>query len=195
MDGKYRYETGTNDLNPQFKSYIETGVNGYAKWNTAVSNLNRTPRLIDIYGKDNELFKAYPQLKSIEVELVSDKELGAKGAADIKENKIYINSKVANENSAIVPSILEHEVQHFIQEYEGFAKGGNQEGIKINQTKFKDKELIIIKKGIDYYFKTQKEKKLKKIIERFYRISRISRMNNQIYWIKKLFNIKLSDCT
>ncbi|WP_270971895.1 PBECR2 nuclease fold domain-containing protein [Campylobacter upsaliensis] len=69
--------------------------------------------------KDEELFKAYPQLRHMRV--IEDKRLGAGvyGAYDPNSKSIYIK----NLQSKTAKTSLYHEIQHAIQDIEGFAYG------------------------------------------------------------------------
>jgi hypothetical protein len=92
-------------------------------------------KLSDIYD-DEELYAAYPALRDIDLYFTYDMpELGSYS----KENGIQINAKlVLREKEVIngtgdefyqaeINSVIIHEVQHAIQEIEGFARGGNLE--------------------------------------------------------------------
>jgi hypothetical protein len=63
-----------------------------------------------------ELFEAYPELKNLRV--IADKNYEDAGAV-FTQGTIKMGPKAAKD-----PGILMHEVQHWIQEYEGFARGG-----------------------------------------------------------------------
>ncbi len=74
------------------------------------------------YVRADELFKAYPKLRAVNVEFVN-RDASAGGSYSEKENTIYVNynSLVSSEE------VLAHEIQHAIQHIEGFARGGNVE--------------------------------------------------------------------
>ena len=91
---------------------------------------------LEAYVEDDELFKAYPELRDIRVEMVDDLQ-GAYGKfvrrrefddlisvddTDTVKGTIYL---LKNRPAAQTKSTLAHEVQHVIQVIEGFAKGGN----------------------------------------------------------------------
>lgn len=67
-----------------------------------------------------ELFKAYPFLRNIEVRNIEGKN-GLKGQFNPSDNSIYMAPAKADS----FLSTLQHEVQHAIQQHEGFARGGN----------------------------------------------------------------------
>nr|DAX80392.1 MAG TPA: Large polyvalent protein associated domain 23 [Caudoviricetes sp.] len=65
-----------------------------------------------------ELFKAYPELKDINIKKRNEKEVGKLGYYDPNEKEIVLRDLSDK-------STLMHEVQHAIQEIEDFARGGN----------------------------------------------------------------------
>ncbi len=81
-------------------------------------------RYLDDYVMDRSLFKAYPELRQVRVEMYNDpwSLVGATwyGSADL----VRINE--AKFDTQDLRSILIHEVQHAIQDIEGFARGGNE---------------------------------------------------------------------
>lgn len=115
----------------------EKGVDGKWRYETPDGNLkitgSKASDLEDIFD-DPELYKAYPQLKTIGTNIVIDG-LAIKGGSytpfqdrsgeDLFDIQPEINVR-ANELSD-VKTILIHEIQHAIQEIEGFARGGNRE--------------------------------------------------------------------
>lgn len=90
---------------------------------------------------DPTLFKAYPQLKHVEVHLSYDKDSDTKGRFGhnnlTHRQTIEINGALLNTNDE-VRSTLAHEVQHAIQHIEGFASGGNEEAAKDAQKQAKE---------------------------------------------------------
>ena len=66
-----------------------------------------------------ELFKAYPELNDITVE--RSYEAGTRGTASLNDGKIYVNERLS---TGAMEDVLTHEIQHLIQEIEGFARGG-----------------------------------------------------------------------
>ena len=80
-------------------------------------------RYLDDYLKNDELFAAYPELKQIRVELYNDPASNTGATYYEQENLIRVN-KAALEWEEF-DTILIHEVQHAIQQIEGFAMGGN----------------------------------------------------------------------
>ena len=68
-----------------------------------------------------ELFKAYPELKDIKIKKISDEKGEKLGYYDPNKKEIGINN-IGDK------STLMHEVQHAIQDIEGFAKGSGKKG-------------------------------------------------------------------
>lgn len=97
-DGKWRYETPD-----------ELDFNLKAEGNKLMDYLNAP-----------ELYAAYPELKDAKFEWFTD--ASAYGEYDGQSNTLRLNSRYALERGK---STLAHEIQHAIQEIEGFARGGN----------------------------------------------------------------------
>jgi hypothetical protein len=96
-DGKWRYEL-PGEINPNF-SKIELGVH----------------KLTDILGKDNILFKAYPDLAKTKLDFNAGRTLGSYSPM----NNTIVMSALAPE----LRQTLVHEIQHAIQDSEGLAIG------------------------------------------------------------------------
>mgnify|MGYP002647220891 CR=1 FL=1 len=80
-------------------------------------------RYLDDYVKDENLFKAYPELKQIRVEIYNAPTSNTGATYYGNQNLIRVNESVLDR--ADFRSILAHEVQHAVQSIEGFARGGN----------------------------------------------------------------------
>lgn len=80
-------------------------------------------RYLDDYVKDENLFKAYPELKQIRVEIYNAPTSNTGATYYESQNLIRVNESVLDR--ADFRSILAHEVQHTVQSIEGFACGGN----------------------------------------------------------------------
>lgn len=78
------------------------------------------PHLAD-WLENDELFKAYPELKRVGIVFTDNMPKEQAGYYDSKSNTITVNTN----SSEDIASIIAHEVQHAIQRYEGFATGGN----------------------------------------------------------------------
>ena len=124
-DGQWRYETVDADvdvLTPYEKKLQEMKDEG-------VENPMPILKLQELLGKDNELFKYYPQMRNVQVMFDPTVESGIAGSTDGKTIELNANEtsrfgdkKLDNEN---VYGTLLHEVQHIIQAKEGFAQGGS----------------------------------------------------------------------
>lgn len=110
VDGKWRYELEPLKFNKNFlkKMLQREGQKAY---------------LTDII--DGDIFNYYPQLRSVVLETF---DLGeeVRGYANNDENIIGVSVRSKVED---VERTLSHEIQHFIQYYEGFATGGNVKGV------------------------------------------------------------------
>jgi hypothetical protein len=102
-DGKWRYEVPDAEFADGWYDIVKNGG---------------TKRLSDVV-ENKDLFNAYPELKNVAV-LLDDLE----GISGSYSNKIItINrNNIGNENMLFV---IAHEVQHAIQDIEGFARGSN----------------------------------------------------------------------
>ena len=78
---------------------------------------------LDDYVKDENLFKTYPELKQIRVEIYNAPTSNMGATYYGSQNLIRVNEFVLDR--ADFRSILAHEVQHAVQSIEGFARGGN----------------------------------------------------------------------
>lgn len=76
---------------------------------------------LDDYIRDDELFKAYPELKLTRIDFVDIPNARYSARYNEEENRITLNlAKSIDDKSAIA-----HELQHAIQRIEGFARGSN----------------------------------------------------------------------
>ncbi len=77
-----------------------------------------------------ELFKAYPELKGIQVKTLPEEELklGTKGM--MLGRTLFLAPDLSKEE---VRSVVMHEVQHAIQDIEGFTRGGSSEMFRTKQ--------------------------------------------------------------
>lgn len=78
---------------------------------------------LDDYVKDENLFKTYPELKQIRVEIYNAPTSNTGATYYGSQNLIRVNEFVLDR--ADFRSLLAHEVQHAVQSIEGFARGGN----------------------------------------------------------------------
>jgi hypothetical protein len=126
VDGKWRFEVPDIELSKDIKKYFEKGMNPQAG------------AYLRFVIDAAELFKAYPSLNKVRFEFYDGEKRDAKGSWDKGTNTISVNRLQSEEE---VRSTIIHEIQHAIQEQEGFAKGGNQQMF--------EKELEIFQKEYD----------------------------------------------
>ena len=120
-DGKWRYEIP----NAKIKDTMDVGGGQIVKryeddmlWNGG--------KLSDVIDAP-ELFKAYPQLKDVRIDtdaIMND--MPSHGEYDSKTNTITIHA----DELKYMNDILNHEIQHAIQDIEGFATGGSPTTIR-----------------------------------------------------------------
>ena len=88
--------------------------------------LNREkPHLAD-WVENDELFKAYPDLKRVELMFTDQLPANMGGSYNKRDHTIVVNTNYVGD----IASVLAHEVQHAIQKIEGFARGGNPESMQ-----------------------------------------------------------------
>lgn len=88
--------------------------------------LNREkPHLAD-WVENDELFKAYPDLKRVKMVFTDQLSVNVGGSYNEHEHTIVVNTNYVGD----IASVLAHEVQHAIQQIEGFARGGNPESMQ-----------------------------------------------------------------
>ena len=115
-DGKWRYEMP----DAKIKDTIDVGGGHIVKRyeDDMLWNGGKLSEVIDA----PELFNAYPQLKDVRIDtdaIMND--MPSNGEYNSKTNTITIHA----DELKYMNSILNHEIQHAIQDIEGFAKGGS----------------------------------------------------------------------
>ena len=115
-DGKWRYEMP----DAKIKDTMDVGGGHIVKRyeDDMLWNGGKLSRVIDA----PELFKAYPQLKDVRIDtdaIMND--MPSNGEYNSKTNTITIHA----DDLKYMNGILNHEIQHTIQDIEGFAKGGS----------------------------------------------------------------------
>ncbi len=115
-DGKWRYELP----DAKIKDTMDVGGGQIVKRyeDDMLWNGGKLSKVIDA----PELFKAYPQLKDVRIEtdaIMND--MPSNGEYNSKTNTITIHA----DELKYMNGILNHEIQHVIQDIEGFAKGGS----------------------------------------------------------------------
>lgn len=103
---------------------------------------------LDDIIRHKELLNLYPELKEINVSVVSNDVL--KGIDAVATNKtILLNEKILNEDIIKLKKALLHETQHIIQEIENWARGGNEKMFRDIDLNLKERAESI-KKVEDY---------------------------------------------
>lgn len=110
MDGKWRFEIDDSGMR-----YQQSG--------TGAGNVT----LGDMIQHD-ALFEAYPELKDVKVRF-ENLEMGKNGYFDPKSNTVVLNTFLWNQPE----DVIVHEVQHAIQQAEGFTQGASPEYWRGNQ--------------------------------------------------------------
>lgn len=125
VDGKWRFEVDDSQI--KIKNLEESSGGLYFKGEDFLNI-----KLSDVLDNADKLFSAYPQLKDMKVGFnhYSDNSLGAY----IPElNHITLSAKNKVDD---IKSVLMHEIQHAIQEIEGFGKGSS---VKLETQKLEGK--------------------------------------------------------
>lgn len=112
---------------------------------------------LDDYVKDDNLFKAYPELKTMTIVFGTYPDKSYAGLYDESENKIVVNLAKADD----ARSVIAHEIQHIIQRIEGFERGGNPMilypfGSKNILAKIEEANEFIEKYGDDFLLQARK---------------------------------------
>lgn len=152
-DGKWRYEMP----DAKIKDTMDVGGGHIVKRyeDDMLWNGGKLSKMIDA----PELFKAYPQLKDVRIDtdaIMND--MPSNGEYNSKTNTITIHA----DELKYMNSILNHEIQHVIQDIEGFAKGGSP-GLVRGEVKKKLNELT---KQIRQLRAEGKEDEAKALIEK-----------------------------
>lgn len=113
-DSAARYIGKTNDADVSLGRVFD-----YVKNNKMQGPSNVV--LSDIFEHPS-LYKNYPELSDIEIREIPSSSVMKNGAYSSSDNVIYLNRGLSGEQ---VKKTIIHELQHAIQEKEGFARGGN----------------------------------------------------------------------
>ena len=165
-DGKWRYEIDDSkaEVNPKAdnrkmqnpdyrrmvelenKFFVDVEEGTQEEWEElgdlqkTLSVLNSDIYLPDIISHD-ELFEAYPQLEDIKIDFNNNRTMGTYQKV---KNTISLDRSLKSPYSkAMLKKTLLHEIQHAIQDIEGFAGGANEEAwegihVKVNGKKLND---------------------------------------------------------
>ena len=152
-DGKWRYEMPDVILRDP-KEWIN-------KKTLTLSDIVEKPN--DLFKEYPELFDAYPELKDVKIQKGRAKMGGSYYDNTITLNLGYIREAIKSgwdtyykTSTRLLKMSLVHEIQHYIQEKEGFAQGGNS-------------EMIVDKNALDAIEKLRAEKEA--VAKEFYAMS------------------------
>lgn len=145
-DGKWRYEIDDSRFefhpdgqftNPDVLRYRELQkkfINGDITENEfkemqsltkALKGVKITPDTLGDVVSHKELFEAYPQLKNVKF-TYNTLDKGTHGSYSPNNKAITLNNSLIGDNEAIKNTLI-HEIQHAIQDIEGFAQGASTE--------------------------------------------------------------------
>jgi hypothetical protein len=134
MDLKWRYEILDGNIKPLTNLKPNLNIKGIGY--VFVTNVE------EIFNNE-ELFKAYPNLKQTEVVLMmSDNEAFRDYKMFFSNDKIYINLNYYGNTTALgidTRNDFIHELQHFSQQIEGFEKGGSPDGYRTRAIEYLNK--------------------------------------------------------
>jgi DNA repair protein RadC len=149
-DKKWRYETAYDpDFTPFFIAQLE-----HDGKQTKNGRMEAHDFLDEVIGKNSEVLKAYPALKTITVKMVVKPGISMSGSY----NGIDIVINAPNLESA--RRVLVHEIQHGIQIEEGFERGSNYEvSGKLSQEHLKKAQDALSKYVYENDTKTEAELK------------------------------------
>lgn len=126
VDGKYRFEI--SDKEAEFNTAYN--VEDWRKNGTVFTGLNfKLEKIL----KHDKLFAAYPFLRNVQVEYTNRMPEGVLGNYDNRHIDL-----AADMDAKKTISVLMHEVQHAIQEYESFARGGNYNTVAEQIAEYKE---------------------------------------------------------
>jgi len=157
-DGKWRYEypnvTLKDDL--QDENDFRLVVKGYNQSQGISDRFETKPPAIPLSEILNfgELQKAYPYIEDLYFELDDSLQSEAYGQLDIARGLVSLNPKIINQVGIDeVQKVLIHEIQHYIQDQEGFENGGNvemmQDRIKRSQDVYKIPGLTLVGNSVE----------------------------------------------
>lgn len=145
-DGQWRFEIDDADFefayegqftNPdilranELQKKWRDGAIDQAEWDELLSltqnlkGVKTHPTTLGDYVKHDKLFEAYPQLKDTKVKFLP-LEKNTYGYYSPSDKTIALNNSLAGDNEATKPHLI-HEIQHAIQDIEGFATGASIE--------------------------------------------------------------------
>ena len=122
-DGQWKFELPYGQIiSKSFYELVDKLASRDNNSNPSPSELRDIP--LSSFFSAPELFRAYENIKNIPVSF-EDTGDDTLGYLDQDTGKIYLNDKLLRDQFS-AERVLMHEIQHWIQGVEGFAKGGNQ---------------------------------------------------------------------
>ena len=148
-DAKALEKKGANPKDIFIQTGWEKGTDGKWKYDMQEGKVEfkktDSGKLEDVLDY-TELFDKYPDAKGISI--VFNSNMDMEGMFDPAKNRIFINPSSGLKEARLT---LLHEIQHWIQNKEGFSKGGNTESArkvienKINEAKSKTEKTVLNK--------------------------------------------------
>lgn len=105
-------------------------------------------KLSDVLDHE-DMYKQYPELRDVNVKVVNNRPFETKAAYDPRTNTVELNKKRLDTNPDDVKSNILHEVQHAIQEKEGFATGGYDKNMNTYRKLAGEAEARAVQKRMD----------------------------------------------
>lgn len=112
MDGQWRFEIDDSKIKLWYEATVENGRETIPNY-TTLENLIDAP----------ELFTAYPDMRNMDVNFQS-MENGVNGSYNRQYNSIDLSRTLKSSQRDLL-NTLTHEIQHAVQDREGFTKGAN----------------------------------------------------------------------
>ncbi|HAS8538450.1 TPA: hypothetical protein I7730_01390 [Vibrio vulnificus] len=123
LDGHWRYEIDDSKSSLNIEKFENAKKYAY--------HFHELHEILD----HPELYEAYPALKYVNIHIDSDENSGYRGYYSRARKLIVLNSTALGDDMSQVFSTLHHEVQHAIQDIEGFARGGNTDKSFVDDVK------------------------------------------------------------
>lgn len=128
-EGRWRFEIDDSEASVRYGQSTSSNPDAYIDWSDEAEHRERGVRLSTVLDHP-ALFEAYPQLSAYRVQVLSPQALsGAVACFDREARAIKMvdpySLKLEKEGVDPVLSVLLHEIQHAVQDIEGFSPGGN----------------------------------------------------------------------
>jgi len=163
-DGQWRFyiDDSKSELRPfkeAFKVDPEAGLTFKELSEKNIPRENSKSVLLKNFFDHTDLYEKYPELEELNVGFYSDPGSRILGSADSKNNTIYLNL-ASYENYEDMKSVVLHEIQHIVQEKEGFVPGSNERSIPPELVKKQEMEIATkIKPDVEAKAQLEREEK------------------------------------